>query len=142
MSVLSIERPEEFPELAAACQRAFEQSMTAKPAPSIPPRTTPLCITVTDFDYPTAPNFATEKFAAATTQTAQKSTPPASAPQIGYFTMEDGGQSAGATETSARAALLLAHIDDVPAVVAAAPTPAPRRVPNYRPCHGGPAYCC
>lgn len=56
------------------------------------------------------------------------------APDETRFTMEDGGQSLGATETSQRAAHLLAHLDDEDE------TPTAQTV--IRPCVGMAPYCC
>lgn len=134
MSVLSLERPEEFPELVELCRKSFGE--TAPPTSSPPLRTTPLTIDVIDCDdprYDLQGGFTKAVVSTQTTPSGSETPKKTSIPNVIYYTMEDGGESHGARVTSALAAKLLAE---------ASCAPAERRVPNHRPCYGAPAYCC
>lgn len=147
MSVLSLEHPEEFPELVEICQKAFVHSAKEKALPEIKPRTIPTFDIVTMEDGELAPPtalIAAREFAEVAMMKPEipRCTSPANVaiPNENYYTMEDGGQSEGASATSARAAQLLAHLDDAAQI--GPPAPAKQRIPDHRPCNGSPAYCC
>ncbi len=137
MSVLFLECPEEFPELVELWRKSFAETATAHPTSKAPPRTTPLNIDVIDCDdprYDLRNGFTKAVVSTQTTPSVSATPKKTSIPNVIYYTMEDGGESEGASATSARAAKILADLVD--------DAPAEQRVPNHRPCHGAPAYCC
>ena len=104
MSVLSLERPEEFPELAEVCKRSFARSIEAKSHATNPLRTEPTCILVTDVDQSIASiecaHFAAEVFFAVATATTTGSLPSdhvikTHTPAPTHYTIEADGQSEG-----------------------------------------------
>lgn len=107
---------EEFPEMTAVCKSAFTQSTSR--ASLIPSRTSPLSFSAIDFDHTDGATSTALMAANEFTLVALMSPVDAASPTIGSrdskaprpicFTMEDGGQSNGASTTSAHAAMLLA----------------------------------
>jgi hypothetical protein len=146
MSVLTIERhSEEFPELADICHKAFAASIASGIPLERPSRTTPSydVVTMEDLGANSTALIAAREFATVAmiknSGIVSKTSPNTPPPKATCFTTEDGGQSMGAKETSAYAALLLANLDEEHAPVS---SPSPRCVPSHRPCNGERAYCC
>lgn len=146
MSVLTLQYPEEFPE-HVVCGDAFKCASLHSASPNNG-RATPAfgVVTMEDAGQPEASIVLSLIASKELAEAATISTPTTishsgvsstSAPKTAYYTTEDGGQSEGATLTSAYAASILANLDEAPS------STLNRTTGRYaRQCVEGPTCCC